>query len=149
MAEAIGVASGIAQLVAVAVQITQLSYSYVSDVINAPRSQKAYLQEVSALTDVLFRLEQALQDSEAAGVVDARPGSLSDKVISECHKELTFQRSKLERHTNRLFWPFQDRELKKAVDDLHRFRGMFSDYIVAAISSVSTIVEHTRANSRA
>lgn len=144
MAEAIGVVSGIAQLVAIAVQITQLSYSYVSDVINAPRAQKTYLQEVSALTDVLFRLEQVIQDSEA---VTSRPGSLSDKVVSECHEQLALQRTKLEKHIHRLAWPFQDRELKKAIDDLHRFRGIFADYIVANISSVSAIVELTGANS--
>jgi Fungal N-terminal domain of STAND proteins len=149
MAEAIGLASGIAQLVTIAVQITQLSYSYVSDVINAPRAQKTYLQEVSALTDVLFRLEQALQDSEAPGAVDARPGSLSDKVISECHQQLALQRAKLEKHIHRLVWPFQDRELKKAIDDLHRFRGIFADYAIANISSVSAVEEPTEANDRA
>jgi hypothetical protein len=139
MAEAIGIASGIAQLVAIAVQITQLSYSYASDVINAPRAQKTYLQEVSVLTDVLFRLEQALQDSEASGSVDARPGSLSEQAISECHQQLALQRSRLEKHIHRLVWPFQDRELKKAIDDLHRFRDIFAGYIVANISSVSAI----------
>jgi hypothetical protein len=125
MAEAVGHAFSIAQLVVIAVKITQHSYSYVPDVRNAPRSQKTYLQEVSALTDVLFRLEQALQDSEAAGTVNAHPVPLSDKAISECHQRLAFQRSKLEKHINRLVWPFQDRELKKAIDDLPAF-GAYS-----------------------
>jgi Fungal N-terminal domain of STAND proteins len=137
MAEAVGLASGIAQLVVIAVQITQLSYGYVSDVRNASRTQKTYLQEVSALTDVLFRLEEAIQESEAAGALDNRPQSLSHKALSECHQQLALQRSKLEKHIARLIWPFQDRELKKAIDDLHRFRSIFADYITANIASVS------------
>jgi hypothetical protein len=33
-----------------------------------PKTQKLYLQEVSALTDVLFRVEKAIQEAESTGL---------------------------------------------------------------------------------
>lgn len=134
MAEAVGVASSVAQLVTVAAQIAKLTYGYIVDVRNASRVQKAYLQEVSAFVDVLLQLEQALQDSEEFSVVADRPESLSSAALGECQQNLATQHAKLEKHIHRLVWPFHDRDLRKAIDDLHRFRGIFTDFAIANAS---------------
>jgi hypothetical protein len=136
MAEVVGVASSVAQLVVVATQIAKLTYGYIVDVRNASRVQKAYLQEVSAFVDVLLRLEQALQDSEEITAVAARPDSLSATSLAECQQSLSRQHAKLEKHINRLVWPFQDRDLRKAIDDLHRFRSIIADFAIANASLV-------------
>ncbi|KAL4767049.1 hypothetical protein BDW60DRAFT_200822 [Aspergillus nidulans var. acristatus] len=57
MAEALGLVARIAAVIQVAAEIAQLSYKYAWDVKNAPRTQKEYLQEVSDLIEVLYRVE--------------------------------------------------------------------------------------------
>ena len=136
MAEAIGVVSGIAQLVTVATQVAKFTYGYIVDVRNASRVQKAYLQEVSALVEVLLRLELALQDSNNFSLVSARPSAISSVAITDCQETLALQHAKLEKHIHRLIWPFQDRDLRRAIDDVHRFRTIVADFAVANISLV-------------
>ncbi|KAK6209986.1 hypothetical protein QIS74_11570 [Colletotrichum tabaci] len=51
MAEAVGLASGIAGLVTIAMKISKLSYDYMSTVKSAHETQKQYLREVTGLTD--------------------------------------------------------------------------------------------------
>ncbi|KAE8555567.1 hypothetical protein TMatcc_002826 [Talaromyces marneffei ATCC 18224] len=64
MAEVLGLLSSIATLVELSAKIAGLSYSYAREVKNAPKTQKQYLQEVSALIEVLYRVEQAVAESE-------------------------------------------------------------------------------------
>ena len=137
MGEVIGLASGVAGLVAISLQISQLSYGYISDIINAPRTQKAYLQEVLALSEVLFRLEVAVQDSESAGSWLEPAPALSKPVVLECKQQLALQKDKLEQNRHRLAWPFHEREIKKAIDEIHRFRGIFANFLNVNTSSVS------------
>jgi hypothetical protein len=129
MAEVVGLAAAVAQLAGLTVELTKLSYSYLTDVRNASKARKTYLQEVSALTDVLLRLEMSLQDSS-----NGSDNSISSTAISECHEVLSLQRSALEKNFNKLLWPFQEKELRKAIESVHRFRGLFADYIVADTS---------------
>lgn len=137
MAEVIGLVSGVAQIVTISLQISQLCHRYISDVIKAPRTQKAYLQEVLALTEVLFRLEDAIQNSETIGFILKLPPEFSELVLSECKQELASQRIKLEEHKHRLIWPFRERDSRKAIDDLHRFRSIFADCLAANTASVA------------
>ena len=136
MAAAIGVVSGIASLVALSVQISQLSYNYISDVVNAPRTQKAYLQEVLALSEVLLRLDDAFRDSETIDGSPKRAPAVSEAIVQKCMHQLGMQKVKLEQNRHRLTWPFHERDLKKAVDGMHRYRGIFADCLSASASSV-------------
>ena len=133
MAEAIGLAASVAGLLQLAGSVVKLSYAYISDVRNAPKVQKMYLQEVSALMDVLFRAEQAIVDSELTGHAVSRPTSLTSTVIQDCHTELSTLQLELEKQTRRLLWPFQERELKKSIEMLSRFRSIFTDYVSATV----------------
>ena len=83
------------------------------DIKNAPKTQKQYLQEISAFTDVLFRAEQAIQEAEATGLLPARPTSLDDNVLKECQRTLSTLHLDLEKRLRRLLWPFQEKELKE------------------------------------
>lgn len=133
MAEAIGVASSIAGLVALVAQITQLSYSYVVGVKNAPRTQKRYIQEISAFMDVLLRADQVSQDAEELGLVPKRPTSLSECAINDCIELLSSLKSTLERNSRRLLWPILEKELRSHIEGLERFRLIFSDFVSANI----------------
>ncbi|KAF2656906.1 hypothetical protein K491DRAFT_355337 [Lophiostoma macrostomum CBS 122681] len=143
MAEAVGLAAAIAQLAGLTVELTKLSYTYLNDVRNASKARKMYLREVSALTDVLLRLEMSLQDSVALGPQQsARSNPIPSTTISDCHDVLSLQRSALEKNFNRLLWPFHEKELKKAIEKVHRFRDIFSDYITADTSSKLSFTNH-------
>jgi hypothetical protein len=134
MAEAFGLAAAVANLLQISVQITQLSYNYMSDVKNAPKTQKQYLQEVSAFTDVLFRVDQAFQEAKSTGLaIPDLPGSLNDDLIQDCHKNLAALRSTLEKRLVKLMWPFQEKDLKKQIDILHRYRELFTSFLSASI----------------
>jgi hypothetical protein len=136
MAEALGLAASIASLLQIAAQITQLSYSYISDVRNAPKAQKLYLQELSAFNEVLFRAEQAIQEAEVADLSLSRPEALSDDVLGSIHESLATLQIDLQKRVRRLLWPFQEKELKKYIEYLHRFRGVFADFLTANIMLV-------------
>jgi hypothetical protein len=133
MAEVVGLAASIASLLQIAAQITHLSYAYLSDVKNAPKTQKRYLQEVSALVDVLFRVEQAVTEAESTGLVPSRPPSLPDAVLLDCQTQLSALRLDLEKRVRRLLWPFQEKELKKHIESLSRFRSTFADFLSANV----------------
>ncbi|OQE43227.1 hypothetical protein PENCOP_c003G01261 [Penicillium coprophilum] len=90
MAEVVGLLASIGGLVQIAGQITKLSYSYVSDIKSAPKTQKLYLQEVSALTDVLFRAEKAIREAETTGLeLPSWPSSLNNEALQDCRRQLS------------------------------------------------------------
>jgi hypothetical protein len=128
MAEAIGLASAIAGLLTLIGQVTKLSYTFLSDIRSASKSQKLYLQEVSALTEVLLRIEQSFEVQEL-GVV--RP-SISTKALQDCQEllgslktsleKVTESSSRIEKLKSSVKWPFDENEVKKLVGMLHRYR---------------------------
>ncbi|KAJ5941933.1 hypothetical protein N7516_002101 [Penicillium verrucosum] len=139
MAELVGLVASIAGLVQIAGQITKLSYSYVSDIKSAPRTQKMYLQEVSALTDVLFRVEKTIQEAESTDLeLPSLPSSLNEESLQECRRHLLALHLDLDKRLRRLVWPFQEKEVKKYIDLLHRYRSLFADFLSTNIMSVAT-----------
>ncbi|KAJ5788731.1 ankyrin repeat-containing protein [Penicillium paradoxum] len=131
--EALGLIANIAAVVQLAAQVTQLSYSYVQEVKNAPKIQKKYLQEVSALMDVLFRIEQTIVDAEPTGLLPPRPPSLDDDALMDCYKELSLLHFELQKRKSRLLRPFQERELRPHIEMLHKFRENLSEYLSACV----------------
>ncbi|KAF7525648.1 hypothetical protein PCG10_004639 [Penicillium crustosum] len=139
MAELVGLVASIAGLVQIAGQITKLSYSYVSDIKSAPKTQKLYLQEVSALTDVLFRVEKAIQEAESTDLeLPSWPSSLNEEALQDCRRHLLALHLDLDKRLRRLVWPFQEKEVKKYIDLLHRYRSLFADFLSTNIMSVAT-----------
>ncbi|KPM36024.1 hypothetical protein AK830_g10546 [Neonectria ditissima] len=138
MAEVVGIVSGVAGLVAFAAEITKLSYSLISDVKNASQNQKLYLQEVSALTDVLFRADSAASEAESLGLSSLRPTSLSGTLITDCNEQLSRICDDLAVGIKRSKWLFQEKELKKRIDSLRGFHTVFLDYLSTHTLSVAT-----------
>ena len=129
MAELVGLASAIAGLVTLVGQVAKLSYSFLSDIRGASKSQKLYLQEISALTEVLLRTEHALDIQE----LDAfRSSSILTNTLQNCQELLislkssleaaTESGSRIERLKSSLKWPFDEKEVKRLVEMLHRYR---------------------------
>ncbi|OQD98950.1 hypothetical protein PENVUL_c068G04050 [Penicillium vulpinum] len=144
MAELVGLVASIGGLVQIAGQITKLSYSYVSDIKSAPKTQKLYLQEVSALTDVLFRVEKAIRETETSSLqLPSWPSSLNGEALQECRRHLSVLHLDLDKRLRRLVWPFQEKELKKYIDLLHRYRELFVDFLSINMMSVATATYKT------
>ncbi|KAJ7616947.1 ankyrin repeat-containing domain protein [Mycena polygramma] len=140
MAEFVGFLSSVAGLVALASQITQISYGYVSDVRDAKRARGQYFTELSAFTDVLLLAEKAAMDAESHRLLSPRPAALSIAVLEDCHNQLVSLRQELRgdgrgglnRLASALVWPLEEKQLKKHIDMLHRFRSIFADYVAAS-----------------
>ncbi|CAG9977300.1 unnamed protein product [Clonostachys byssicola] len=124
MAEVLGLASGIAGLLSLAIEVTKLSYRYIHDVRSAKSTQKQYLREIAALTEVLLRIEEAAQTIEAQGT----PATLllTNDAIRGCESELQQLRAQLEKPLPGLLWPFKDKAITSHIEELHRFRSIFS-----------------------
>ncbi|CAM1508031.1 Fc.00g048790.m01.CDS01 [Cosmosporella sp. VM-42] len=138
MAEVIGIASGVAGLVTFAAQITKLSYNLISDLKEASQTQRLYLQEVSGLTDVLFRADSALANAEALGLPGLRPTSLSESLITDCSDQLSRIRDDLAAGIKRAKWLFQEKELRKRITSLHSFHNIFFDYLSTHTLTIAT-----------
>jgi hypothetical protein len=129
MAEALGLASAIVTLVTLIGQFTKLSYVFLSDIRKASKSQKMYLQEIPALTEVLLRIEQALGVQE---LVAARPSPTLERALQDCQELLmsletslrrgTASGSRMGKVTSSLTWLFDEKGVKKILEILCRYR---------------------------
>jgi len=61
LAEALGIASGAAGLLSLALEVTKLSYTYIASVKGAPKSLTTYIAELTPVTSVLLQLEDLIQ----------------------------------------------------------------------------------------
>jgi hypothetical protein len=141
MAEALGIASAIASLVTIVGQIAKLSYGFLNDVRNASKLQKAYLQEVSALTDILLRFDQIFEVADSYNYLTIRPSSISVNILNNCQDDLKSLKEKLERRSKgdgrmerlkwAFAWPFEEKGIKTHINILHKYRDIFSDALTA------------------
>jgi hypothetical protein len=125
----IGLAAAVAGLVTLVGQVSKLSYAFFSDIKGASKSQKLYLQEISALTEVLLRIEQALEIQELGAIP---PPSIPMSILQDCQEllsSLNTSLSKATRNSSRvenlktsLKWPFDEKEVKKVVEMISRYR---------------------------
>ena len=129
MAEVLALSSAIASLVTLVGQVSKLSYEFLSDIRNASKSQKMFLQEVSALIQVFLQMEDAL-DVEPS--VALRPSSQltstlkdSQDLLSQLKHSLTKAtggESAVSRIKSSMRWPFNEKEVKSTVERLRRHR---------------------------
>jgi NACHT domain len=131
MAEILGITSGIAGLIGLAMEITRLSYGYISDIRLAHTTQKQYLREMSALTEVLLRSEEATGAFENQTAAVSQPMHFSKSAIRDCAKELEDLRSELEKPSPSIFWPLKEKALQKRIKSIHQFRSIFSGFLTA------------------
>lgn len=136
MAEALGIASGAAGLLSLAIEVTKLSYTYIASVRGAPKSLTAYIGELTTLTSVLLQLENLVQ----AGRLNNQNSLILSKALNDCKQEVEHLKAKLERKVSygrikakvaALVWPLSESELLDKVNMLHRYNGIFSSALQA------------------
>ena len=129
MAELLAVSSAIASLVTLVGQVSKLSYVFLSDVRSASKSQKMFLQEISALTQVFLQMEHALDLSPSVALGPSSQlrstledsqdllSQLKDSLIKATEGESAFSKIK-----SSMRWPFNEKDVKSTVERLRRHR---------------------------
>ncbi|KAG5655370.1 hypothetical protein KAF25_006873 [Fusarium avenaceum] len=136
MAEALGITSGAAGLLSLAIEVTKLSYTYIASVRGAPKSLTSYIGELATLTSVLLQLDDVIQSKK----INSQNIQILNKALNDCKQEVESLRTKLERKVSyggikarvaALAWPLSESELLDKVNMLHRYNGIFSSALQA------------------
>ncbi|KAG7422874.1 26S proteasome non-ATPase regulatory subunit 10 [Fusarium oxysporum f. sp. raphani] len=136
MAEVLGIVSGAAGLLSLAIEVTKLSYTYIASVRGAPKSLTSYIGELATLTSVLLQLDDLIQ----ARRVNSQNSQILSKALNDCQQEVEHLKAKLERKVSygrikakvaALAWPLSESELQDKVNMLHRYNGIFSSALQA------------------
>lgn len=132
MADPLTIATGVAGLLSLTIQITQLTVEYVKGVKKVSADVEEFRQELTALAHVLGLFDEFLKVK--ASNVAFRDTSVLSAANSSCEQQLQKLLIKLEKNSkggrisravDRLKWPFDEKEHHKAVEDLHRYVQTF------------------------
>ena len=136
MAEVLGIASGIAGLLSLTIEVFGISYKYVNGVRNASSSASRFLNELEALQKVLLSVEQSTKQTGQVEVFgDARSCFLSIEKGDEYADLLEKVRDKLQQRQRQssfrnrmkaLTWPFSEKETLALTESLHRHLEIYS-----------------------
>ncbi|KAF5620277.1 ankyrin repeat domain protein [Fusarium sp. NRRL 52700] len=136
MAEALGIASGAAGLLSLAIEVTKLSYTYIASVRGAPKSLTSYIAELTTLTSVLLQLEDLIRSKRFNG----QNSQTLSKALHDCQQDVEHLKAKLEKRLSygrlkakvaALAWPLSESELLDKLNTLHRYNGIFSSSLQA------------------
>ncbi|KAH6619563.1 ankyrin repeat-containing domain protein [Chaetomium sp. MPI-SDFR-AT-0129] len=151
MSGPLSVTASIAGLVALAISLSQISYQYVASAKGASAAWPAYMQELSALTSVLIRLQDVRNTHERDLVLlgAARPPDLASVKAKLDHK--LAKKGAVKKLPAVLAWPFSEADTRKHVDMLHRYHGIFSsallaDNFVVSVANYRELLEQRQDN---
>ena len=144
MAEVLAIASGIAGLVSLTIEVFGISYEYINGVRDASASARRFLKELEDLQIVLLRVEKSAKEINQEEVFgDAGSCLLSIKKSNEYIDLLQKLRDKMkQRHTDSSFrnrmkaltWPFSEKETLALTESLRRHLEIYRTAL--AIDSV-------------
>jgi DNA replication protein DnaC len=129
MAE-IALASSVAGLLSLAIQVADISHRYFSSVKSSSKTIKGYFRELEVLKLVLRKFDDLAKDPNTA----THFSSENITVVDGCREELEDLRSKLHKRSsdptfpkplNRLTWPFAEDETQRLVAVIHRYQASF------------------------
>ena len=149
MVDPFSIATGLAGLVSLTIELVKVSYQYASDVQKASTTVKGFVIELMAFKKLLSELQDAvILDNDVASAFEQRCSSLvellgvqtisnngSVSLMDLCKKELEHllkklrsqdSLSKLKRAGKRLLWALEGDATQKAIESLHRDREIFS-----------------------
>jgi hypothetical protein len=139
MAEAIGIASGIAGLLSLTITVINISYQYISNAHGPSKSISACLQELAILKTQLIKLDEIAHSLDTVQIFrECSPALLSMASIDQCQIDLDQLHSKLQRQSmgnllssclNRVSWPFAEVETRRLIDTIRRHRSTFESVL--------------------
>ncbi|KAK3168394.1 hypothetical protein OEA41_004841 [Lepraria neglecta] len=130
MAEVLGIASGVAALMSLTIEVFQISHDYITKVHNASSTVRRFLREFEDLKVVLIKIDQMAKNTDDREMFGEDPSCLLS--ISESNQYLNLLgtiRHKLEkwsadgsfRHKLKaLIWPFSKAKTRGLIEALHR-----------------------------
>ena len=136
MAEVLGIASGVAGLVSLTIEVFGITYKYVHGVRDASSSVRQFLMELENLQKVLLRVEQVAKETDERKVFgDVGSCLLSIKESNEYIGLLENVRDKLQQRQTpsssrnklkALTWPFSEKETLALANFLHRHLEIYN-----------------------
>ena len=152
MAE-IALASSVAGLLSLAIQVADISHRYISSVKSSSKTIKGYFRELEVLKLVLRKFDDLAKDPNTA----THFSSANITIVDGCREELENLRSKLHKRStdatfskslNRLTWPFAEDETRRLVDLLHRYQASFhavlsADHFKFSVETLTEIKKNT------
>jgi hypothetical protein len=129
MIDPLSLSSGIAGLLSLAVEITKISYEYISGIKEAPKSVRAIIIEVTSLENILRDLRNKIVlNPEIAEVLQSLQLDDSTRVhvLQQCEVDLRSLLAELQAQKTsgihsglaRLKWPFKEPEIQKKLERL-------------------------------
>lgn len=147
MADPLSVAGFVAGLVSVSIQLSQLSFQYVSSVTVSSKGLSSQIHELSTLISVPLKLQQTSDYGGTQNLPHAlQTSGVSMATVREFHKELdslkttlsgTLAKTGLRRKLDMLIWPFSEPEPEKKFLVLHRYSSLFAASLIADHLSIS------------
>ena len=128
MAEPFSIATGIAGLISLTIEITKITHAYVHEVKNASNKARELDQTLAALTQVLQQLETLLMKQNVEGPI-FKETSVLFLNYDVCRTTLKKIRSKFEPTLRprlaSLIWPFTEKEHQQSVAHIHQWMQVF------------------------
>jgi hypothetical protein len=129
--EAIGAATAILQLLEISIKIFSACQVYYIGVKDARKDISRLTTEITSLSDVLQQLQDILDSNDSAETGGSKfvvAGILTreDGPLRGCERELTALAEKLAQAEGKggklrsLTWPFKEKEVQKAVEEIER-----------------------------
>jgi hypothetical protein len=131
MAEAFGVAESTTDILQLTEKLVALGYEYIAGIGNAPDDLRQLLNELLSLSNVLFMLQDHLQNPANSTAPNAVLGSKNGP-MSECTLDLKQLKLKLELKKRIggkmtcLVWPLKKRETMKWISQLVLYNRLFT-----------------------
>ena len=128
----VSVASGVAGLITLALQVSDNLYQYIKAVSERAKNAKELHSELLLLGEVLSQLRDFLNSEQAKGSMFDEH-SVLQRSISECKARVERigdkikpkEGNKLSRAFDHLVWPFKQEQVLQMMENLRRFRSTF------------------------
>ena len=146
MADPLSIASGVAGLVSLTIQATQLACKYVAEVNDAGETALQCLRSLSLLRDVLARISETEQSEAVTSIVTRKSDLISPSELATCTQSVGRVRQRLEalfhgdgkvKRRKALTWPFQSAESAKLIKQLQDFRDTLTSVTAADSLEIS------------
>ncbi|KAI9796740.1 MAG: Ankyrin repeat domain-containing protein 44 [Piccolia ochrophora] len=149
MAEVLAVASGVAGLLSLTIEVYAVSARYISCVHNVSNTIQDILRELRALKKILTDLDRLIDETDEEEVFKGRSSSLFSTEDAEEYRELLerllrklqsqAQGKSLSSKLKTLAWPFSEEKTRRTVDILQKHVATFQSAL--AIDTFQTTTE--------
>ena len=155
MADPLSLVASLIALAQISGSIISLCYDYRRGVQRAQKDVAQILRETQSLRNVIEQLIRLLDKDDAGSEVylpSLRNISLNDGPFSEFQNDLKKLEDRLrspvtkwQRLGNQLLWPLRERDVKQALESIHRMKGIVEFGLIAdATTSIVEIQKNTR-----